>query len=41
MINKLIRNLIQVDIDKRIGWEKYFNDDFFKKSELNGNLIVI
>ena len=38
MINKLIRNLIQVDIDKRIGWEKYFNDDFFKKSELNGNI---
>jgi serine/threonine protein kinase len=30
MINKLIRKLIQVDIDKRIGWEEYFNDDFFK-----------
>ena len=51
MINKLIRKLIQVDIDKRIGWEEYFNDDFFKikeekeknkkaESELNGNLLV-
>ena len=30
MINKLIRKLIQVDINKRIGWEEYFNDDFFK-----------
>ena len=51
MINKLIRNLIQVDIDKRIGWEEYFNDEFFKikeekkknkkaESELNGNLLV-
>ena len=41
MINKLIRNLIQVNIDKRIGWEEYFYDDFFKikeeKTELNGN----
>ena len=51
MINKLIRKLIQVDIDKRIGWEEYFNDDFFKikeekeknkksESELNSNLLV-
>ena len=51
MINKLIGKLIQVDIDKRIGWEEYFNDDFFKikeekeknkkgESELNGNLLV-
>ena len=30
MINKLISKLIQVDIEKRIGWEEYFNDDFFK-----------
>ena len=30
MINKLIRKLIQVDIDKRLTWEEYFNDDFFK-----------
>jgi calcium-dependent protein kinase len=30
MINKLIRKLIQVDINKRIEWEKYFEDDFFK-----------
>ena len=30
MINKLIRKLIQVDINKRIGWNEYFNDDFFK-----------
>ncbi len=51
MINKLIKKLIQVDIEKRIGWEEYFNDDFFKikeekeinkkaESELNGNLLV-
>ena len=51
MINKLIRKLIQVDIEKRIGWEEYFNDDFFKikeekeknkkdESELNSNLLV-
>ena len=32
MINKLIRKLIQVDIRKRIGWEEYFNDEFFKKN---------
>ena len=30
MINKLIKKLIQVDIKKRINWEEYFNDDFFK-----------
>ena len=30
-INNLIRKLIQVDINKRIEWEEYFNDDFFKK----------
>ena len=51
MINKLIRKLIQVDISKRISWEEYFNDDFFKikeekeknkksESELNSNLLV-
>ena len=39
IINELIRKLIQVDIDKRIGWEEYFSDDFFK-SDLNGNLYV-
>ena len=50
MINKLIRKLIQIDIDKRIGWKEYFNDDFFKikeekeknkkaEQELNGNLL--
>ena len=33
MINKLIRKLIQVDIEKRIGWEEYFNDNFFKIKE--------
>ena len=33
LINKLIRKLIQVDIKKRIGWEEYFNDDFFKRKE--------
>ena len=31
MINKLIKNLIQLDINKRFDWEKYFNDEFFKK----------
>ena len=43
MINELIRKLIQVDIDKRIGWEEYFNDVFFKlkeEKELNSNLLV-
>ncbi len=33
MINKLIKKLIQVDIEKRIGWEEYFDDDFFKIKE--------
>jgi len=33
MINELIRKLIQVDIEKRIGWEEYFNDNFFKIKE--------
>ena len=33
MINKLIRKLIQVDINKRIEWEKYFEDDFFKVNQ--------
>ena len=28
MINKLINNLIQLEINKRFDWEKYFNDDF-------------
>ena len=38
MINKLIKNLIQVDINKRIGWEDYFNDEFFKFNiKLNNN----
>ena len=32
MLNKLIRKLIQVNIDKRINWEEYFNDDFFKNN---------
>ena len=35
MINKLIRKLIQVDIDKRITWEEYFKDDFFQIEEEN------
>ena len=30
MINKLLRKLIQIDINKRIRWEEYFKDDFFK-----------
>ena len=33
MINKLLKKLIQVDIDKRIGWDEYFNDDFFDEKE--------
>ena len=33
MINKLIRKLIQVDINKRIKWEEYFNYIFFKIKE--------
>ena len=35
MINKLIRKLIQVDIDKRITWEEYFKNDFFKNNNEN------
>ena len=30
LINKLIKKLIQVDVEKRIGWEEYFNSYFFK-----------
>ncbi len=33
MINKLIRKLIKVDINKRIEWEEYFNDEFFKNNK--------
>ena len=33
MINELIRKLIQVDIENRMGWEEYFNDNFFKIKE--------
>jgi len=29
-INKLLKKLIQVDINKRIEWNKYFEDEFFK-----------
>jgi len=35
MIDKLIKKLIQVDIDKRITWEEYFKDDFFQIKEEN------
>ena len=35
MIDKLIKKLIQVDIDKRITWEEYFKDDFFQIEEEN------
>ena len=31
LINDLINKLIVVDIEKRINWEEYFNDDFFKQ----------
>ena len=37
MINKLIKKLIQVDINKRIEWEEYFNDDFFKINNIENN----
>jgi calcium-dependent protein kinase len=37
MINKLLRKLIQVDIDKRIGWNDYFNDEFFNIKEKEEN----
>jgi len=43
-INKLVRKLIQVDIKKRINWEEYFNDDFFKiynKINTNSNEQII
>jgi surface protein len=37
-LNKLLRKLIQVDIKKRINWEEYFNDDFFKiHNKINTN----
>ena len=35
MIDKLIKKLIQVDIDKRITWVEYFKDDFFQIKEEN------
>ena len=47
MINKLIKKLIQVDINKRIEWEDYFNDEFFKNNcelkeiNINHNLLKI
>ena len=31
LINNLINKLIVVDIEKRIKWEEYFNDYFFKE----------
>jgi surface protein len=34
LINNLIKKLIKVDIDKRIEWEEYFNDDFFKNKQI-------
>jgi len=50
ILNKLIRNLLKVNIDDRIGWEEYFNDEFFKikeekdkglnEAELKSNLLV-
>jgi len=38
LINKLIRKLIQIDINNRIEWKKYFEDEFFsiKNGERNG-----
>ena len=40
IINKLIKKLIQVDNKKRIKWEEYFNDIFFKIKE-NEQIIKI
>ena len=37
LINNLIKQLIEVDIKKRIKWEEYFNDDFFKQNNNNKN----
>ncbi len=37
IINKLIRKLTQVDINKKIKWEEYFDDEFFK----NNNIIKV
>ena len=37
-INNLLRKLIQVDINNRIKWEEYFNDNFFINNE---NIIKI
>ena len=31
LINNLINKLIRVDIEKRINWKEYFNDDFLRK----------
>ena len=31
LINNLINKLIVVDIEKRINWKEYFNDDFLRK----------
>ena len=39
MINKLVRKIIQVDINKRIKWEEYFNDNFFIYNN-NNNLNI-
>ena len=41
LINNLIDKLIVVDIEKRINWEQYFNDEFFKKNDKNENQQII
>ncbi len=41
LINNLINKLIRVDIEKRINWKEYFNDDFFKKNDNNENQQII
>ena len=41
LINNLINKLIRVDIEKRIIWKEYFDDDFFKKNDNNENQQII
>ena len=41
IINKLIKKLIQVDINKRIEWKEYFNNEFFKNNYINNEIIKI
>ncbi len=33
----MLRKLIQVDINRRISWKEYFNDEFFKTNKIKDN----